>query len=34
MSDFRDVAPPGLVEDGFRGSHREIVVMARDGVEC
>ena len=27
MSELRDVAPPGLVEGGFGGSHREIVEM-------
>ena len=27
MSELRDVAPPDLVEDGFGGSHREIVEM-------
>jgi len=34
MSELRDVATPGLVEGGFGGSHREIVEMAPDGVEC
>jgi hypothetical protein len=33
MSELRDVAPPGLVDGGFGGSHREIVEMAHDGVE-
>jgi hypothetical protein len=27
VSELRDVAPPGLVEGGFGGSHREIVEM-------
>jgi len=27
MSELRDVAPPGPVEGGFGGSHREIVEM-------
>jgi hypothetical protein len=27
VSELRDIAPPGLVEGGFGGSHREIVEM-------
>jgi len=33
VSELMDVAPPGLVEGWFGGSHREIVEMAHDGVE-
>jgi len=33
VREFRDVAPPGLVQGGFRGSHCEIVEMTRNGVE-
>jgi len=28
MSELRNVAPPGLVEGGFGGRHREIVVLS------
>jgi len=33
VSELRDFTPPCLVEGGVGGSHREIVEMARDGVE-
>ena len=28
MSGLRNVAPPGCVQSGFRGRHREIVVLS------
>jgi hypothetical protein len=33
VSQDKNVAPPGFVETGFRGSHQDIVEMARDAVE-
>jgi len=33
VSELMDVAPPGLVEGGFGGSHPETVEMACNGVE-
>ena len=33
MSELRNVAPPGFVEGGLGGSHREIMEMVHDGVE-
>jgi len=32
MSEFRDVAPPGLVEGRFRERHHEIVVLSCSAV--
>jgi len=32
MSELRDVAPPDLVEGGFGGRHREIVVLSFSAV--